>query len=307
MKNARPGLRLGVLLLAFVTLFVPFGVGARAAVDCDDFANPDVAQILLDADPREYEDTLDPDGDGIACNEEDDDEVSSDPAYLDAVNTEVETITESIDRFFEVMMSSDPDEPENQVEIADELNAIAAMWAAYPDEAPELDAPDGYDDIDALYQEWVASVGETGEGWQTYWDAAISESGEDHTDLLEAFDAALVTSEALAGDLLDAIEDADAPAGNDSDAAYLDDVETGIETLWDSFVRFDEIGDIQSEVEDPDERDALVDELNEIADMLADYPEVAAEYAAPDAFFEAIESANQLATEMETMPAAFAI
>jgi hypothetical protein len=309
MTSARSALRLGALLLAFLTLFVPFGVGARAGVSCDDFANPDAAQALLDSD-EDYADSLDPDGDGIACNEDGedkprDDNASSDGDYLAAVSDEVDTISDSIDHFFETMMSSTDASNAETAEIADEMNEIAAMWADYPDSAPDLDAPADYAGIDDLYQDFASSVGEMGEGWQDYWQAAMREPDEDHTPYLEAFDETVIATEDLADEITALIEDAageDSPAADEDDeprddastgTAYLDAVWDEVDTISDSLAQFMETyyyaGD---ENTTGDDFDAAIDELTETAAMWATYPEEAPEFDVP-AEYDHIDAAWQ--------------
>ncbi|HYI24259.1 MAG TPA: hypothetical protein VD767_02525 [Thermomicrobiales bacterium] len=225
MFSRRAWLRLGLLSFFFVTFLGPIGVGAGSDIACDEFANPDAAQYLLDLDDGHAE-ALDPDGDGVACNE---DAGPDDVGYLDAVVTEVVTIQDSFDTFFEVMMSySDTTSDSEGVEIANQLNDFAAMWAGYPETAPEIDAPGEYEDIDDLYQEWVDQVGEAGEGWLAYWDLAMTEPGENHTDALEAFDASVVAARSLGGDLLSLVEEADSgepavgqtPSSDDATASF---------------------------------------------------------------------------------------
>ncbi len=71
MKRRLPGLRLGVFLLFMLGILSPVVATNAGAQDftCDDFNSSAAAQAVLDADPT-LEDVLDPDGDGIACNED---------------------------------------------------------------------------------------------------------------------------------------------------------------------------------------------------------------------------------------------
>ena len=81
MKHPLTGLRVGAMLLFLIGFLSPVALTGAGAQDltCDDFTSERAAQAVLDADP-DMEETLDPDGDGIACNHEED---ASDDAAAD--------------------------------------------------------------------------------------------------------------------------------------------------------------------------------------------------------------------------------
>jgi hypothetical protein len=271
----------------------------RTDLDCDDFADADAAQVLLDADDS-YEDALDPDGDGVACNE--DDEEGDEPAaldhaaYIDAVWDEVDRIGDSINHFVDVVNDAENATTDaERAEARDVIIETSAMWVAYPETAPVFDPPAEYQHIDELYQVWVASVGESGEVWEVFWEIP------DEAAALDEFNEVIVATQEYEYELLTllAAAEADLPAGDDAnapededatgdddgerdgedaarDAVYLDDIETAYldladlvaETgdLWDKFLT-QERG-TSGEAEEPFEESYLAAQA-EIADHAA--------------------------------------
>ncbi|MGH2561612.1 MAG: hypothetical protein ACRDJH_21300, partial [Thermomicrobiales bacterium] len=67
----RPMLRVAVFIALVLALLTPVVAGAQGAdVTCDDFATQEGAQVVLDTTrDADIEEELDPDGDGIACDE----------------------------------------------------------------------------------------------------------------------------------------------------------------------------------------------------------------------------------------------
>ena len=120
------------------------------SVSCDDFANPDAAQYLLDIDDS-YAEDLDPDGDGIACNESDED-AGDEPGgdldadeYLAAVDEHFNALLDSFQDFIEIT-EGDVNEDDREA-----LYAIYETWAAAADVAAGIEPPAGYQDIHEAY------------------------------------------------------------------------------------------------------------------------------------------------------------
>ena len=235
MTSARSALRLGALLLAFLTLFVPFGVGARAGVDCDDFGSPGAAQVLLDADDS-YENALDADGDGVACNGDDDqagdpatlDHAARGAAYIDAIWNEVDRIADSIDHFTESVNDPDGAHTDDEVEeVHTIITETSAMWLAYPETAPSFDPPAEYAPIDELYQTWVASVGESGEAWEVFWNIPSGDPGEEAA--LDDFNEAIGITQDYEHELMRLLSEAEADLPLEDDATRSDDEEAARE------------------------------------------------------------------------------
>ena len=270
MFTRRAWLRLGLLSFLIVTFLSPIGVSAGSDIACDEFANPDAAQHLLDADD-DYAQDLDPDGDGIACNEDENGSDSADASaarYLNNVRQEVDTWMASVEAFNETVDAL----ARQQVPEDEEMDALEfitdepKLWAEYLDQAPSFDVPSGYEEIDEQYQAWAESLVETGDRWIAYLDAPNGEEQE----RTEAFDDALAEVDYQAEIMLELVDDAlaglpeDAREQNnaDDDQAgdalapddYLATVDEHFNELVDSFQEFTEI--LEGEVNE-DDRDAL--------------------------------------------------
>ncbi len=343
MRKRLPGLRLGVVLLFMIGLLSPFAaVGAGAQeLTCDDFNSQRAAQAVLEADPS-LEESLDPDGDGEACNEDEpvdgpteeateeptDDpteEPSDDPAeeateeptddptdepsgdadaYLSDIQAELDALTEQANRFVEISeLGADITREE-----AEERNDIAADWVEYPDVAAELVAPEGYEDIEDAYLDLADTFGEAGELWETYW-AIPAENDDEEQVAIEAFLSAFADAEDGIDEVQDLLDDAggsttptDDPTEEPSDDpteeptdepladgdAYVADVQAELDDLREQVDRFNELYELGADATEDD----LV-EINEIAATWVEYPDVAAEFEAPDGTvgFEGIEDA----------------
>ncbi len=245
MRKRLSGLRLVVLLVFMIGLFSPIVATGAAAQDltCDQFNSQRAAQAVLDADP-ELEDSLDPDGDGIACNEDEpvddpteesteeptDDpteEPSDDPteestddpteeatdepsgddaAYLEDIQAEVDTVIESFERQLEINTTIGDASSSEQLELVDELEELAATWSEYPDVAAEFEAPAGLEDVEDAYLDFTDLVGETGDTWLIWW--GIPQGDPDEDAALDDFVAAIEGAYAAADDVTAAIEDA---------------------------------------------------------------------------------------------------
>jgi hypothetical protein len=285
MLTRRAWLRLGLLAFLLATFLGPIGAGAGNSVSCDDFANPDAAQHLLDIDDT-YAGDLDPDGDGIACNEDgdQDEDSGSSSEYLDTVATEVVTIQASFETFLDLL--AEPYEEmtiDERTEHTDDLDDIAAIWASYPDDAPAPEAPAEFADIDDMYREWIDWVGTAGESWQAFRVADQEGTDDEIQEAIDAFSEAQATARELAANLFDLVEDEggvaqDAPAddaGEESGSAltpddYLAAVDDHFNLLVDSFQDFTDLVDSGDITED--DRDtlwAIYDTWAEAADVAA--------------------------------------
>src|SRR5918992_2529819 len=101
MRRLRMATSLGVLgsllmmLGPLVAAVAPAPAFAQAEITCEDFVRQEAAQALLDAD-ESYADALDPDGDGVACNEEGDSEAQGqDEAAAEDATAEGEATVEA--------------------------------------------------------------------------------------------------------------------------------------------------------------------------------------------------------------------
>lgn len=307
MKKQVTGLRLGVLLLFIIGLMSPIasaGVGAQD-LTCDDFTSTRAAQAVLDADPS-LEDALDPDGDGIACNEDesstdateeatqDTDNGSSDDAdaYLADIQDEVDSLQESADRFLEIDALGADATPDD----VDELNQIAADWIDYPDVAAQFEAPTGLEDVQDAYLGIADTFSEAGQLWEEYW-AIPAENDDEEKVALDAFNEVFIDGQNQIADINDLIAEAggsgtktddNTPAATDDE--YLSAVQDELTSLDESVTRFNEIYDLGSDATADD-----IDEINQIASDWSDYPDVAAELVAPDEFADVEDAYLNLA------------
>lgn len=296
MKRPSAGLRLGVILLFILGLLSPVATsGAGAQVfNCEDLTATQ-AQALLDADP-DLAESLDPDGDGEACNHDenttaadDNDTAASDDDYLAAVQDELDTLGGTFDRFLELNEEAGATSDEDELaDIIDEANQIAADWSDYPDVAADLEAPREFSDVEDAYLDLADMVGESGDLWADYW--ALPSGDPDEDAALEDFNDAFIGAQ----DQLDAVQTLVDDAGgttttkteepvNGGDAdAYLADVQDEIDTLA------DEAGDLASILEiQADDPDSVtqddIDLFNETMTRWSTYPDdVAADLVAPE-------------------------
>ncbi len=327
MRKRLPGLRLAVLLLFMVGMLSPFAAIGAGAQDltCDQFNSQRAAQAVLEADPS-LEDSLDADGDGVACNEDEPvDEPTDDPteeptddpteepsgdddAYLADIQDEVDAVVESFDRQVEITTTFADASSAEQPDLILELEDLAAGWAEYPDVAAEFEAPAGLEDVEDAYLDFADLVGETGENWLIWWDIPVDDPEEDPA--LDDFTDALDAAYAAADDVTAAIEDVGGSTGLSDDPTEeptddpteepTDDPTEEPSADGDAYVE-----DVQAELDDLQEQvdrflqlDALgadatqdeIDELNDIAAGWVEYPDVAAELVAPEGF-EDIEDA----------------
>lgn len=305
MKRPSAGLRLGVILLFVLGLLSPVaatGAGAQTFT-CEDLTATQ-AQALLEADP-DLEDTLDPDGDGEACNHDedttgtDDDRAASDDDYIAAVQDELDFLGGTFDRFLELNDEAGSTTDQDELaDIVDEANAIAADWADYPDVAAELEAPREFSDIEDAYLDLADLVGESGELWADYW--ALPSGDPDEDAALDDFNDAFIGAQDQLDEVQTLVDDAGGSGtttedpteeadpteepvnGGDADAdEYLADVQDEIDTLADEA---DELAIIlETQADDPsDVTQADIDFFNETMTKWSTYPDdVAADLVAP--------------------------
>lgn len=328
MKRPIAGLRLGVFLLFMLGMLSPFatsGAGAQA-LTCDDFTSTRAAQAVLDADPSLAAD-LDADGDGVACNEDessssssnaDDEETPADDdrgnagsddadAYLADIQDEVDSLQDSVDRFLEIdQIGADATRDE-----VDELNQIAADWVDYPDVAAGFTAPSGLEDVEDSYLDLADSFSEAGSLWEEYWAIPTGDPGE--ADALDAFNETFIAAQgdldslntliADAGDSSTNRDETPVPADETPEAGddeYLGTIQDELDTLTESFDRFDEI---QTEAASGTLTDAeladLADEITGIADDWSAYPDTAAGLdPAPDEYVDVEDAYLDLADQV---------
>lgn len=317
MKRPLAGLRLGVILLfllGFLSPMASIGAGSQD-LTCDDFNSARAAQRALDNDP-DLEDSLDPDGNGEACDhdetatddedpatEEDDEPAAGgdEEAYLGDIQSELDDLSTSFDRFLEIDDELGVAEEDEIQDLVTELNDIAALWVEYPEVAAEFEAPAGLEDVEDAYLDLADTVGEAGEGWEEYW-AIPAEDDDEEEIALAAFNESFTSAQdqvVEVQDLVDELggggtstgddtdeptEEADDPDnGGDADAdEYLATVQDELDTLTDDAERAQEILDSDSADD--------ADEINEIFASWAEYSDIAADLVAP-AGLEDVEDA----------------
>lgn len=300
MKRPLAGLRLGVILLfmlGFLSPVASMGAGAQE-LTCDDFNSERAAQAVLDADP-EMEDALDPDGNGVACDHEEDasdddggsarddeedatdaeDDGSSDDgassgdgdAYLADIQDELDTLAEQFDRFLEIDSTiADATDAEAQ-EMVEEINDLAAGWVEYPDVAAEFEAPSGYEDVEDAFLDLADTVGEAGEAWETYW-AIPAEDDEEEEIAFDAFNEAFISAQEQLDEVQTLVDDfgGSAPSDDATDDEDATDDATDEEDATDD--ESDDSGDPVDEdeylVAVQDELDTLVDEADRADEIL---------------------------------------
>jgi len=296
MKRPLTRLRLGVVLLFMIGLLSPLaaiGAGAQT-LTCDDFNSERAAQAVLDSDPA-LEESLDPDGNGIACDHEDDptDDPADDPTdepsgdgddYLADIQDEVDSVVESLDRYADINAMVSDASATDQAEMIAEAEDIAAGWEDYPDVAAEYEAPEGLEDVEDAYLDFADVVGETGDAWLTWWDIPQGDPEEDAAfdEFSEAYDLAYDEADNVSA----LIEDAAGSSNPSGDVdPYVEDIQGELDLLTEQVDRFLEIDSLGADAS----RDEI-DELNGIAADWEDYPDVASEFEAPEGY-EEIEAA----------------
>ncbi len=340
MKTSFVPFRLLVALLFMLGLMAPSaatGVVAQGTVTCDDFTTEQEAQDALDDDP-DLADSLDEDGNGVACDEpandvrpedvqlpeeteeateeatetpEDETETPTADAeseeYLAAVQDEVDGLAANIDDFSELIVSVGDAPGAERADIVDEFNAIAEGWVDYPDVAADITAPDGFEEIDDAYQDLAAEVGEMGENWQLFWEADRNSPEEDEAEdaFNENFETVGIQIEELttlldeaAGETVDATPTASDEEGED----YVATVGAEVDGLSDSIAEFSDLVAVTEDdtATNAEQRDAA-EESVAIAEDWSEYPVVADGITAPEGFEEIDDAYQRLAADVEEM------
>jgi hypothetical protein len=341
MKKQIAGLRLGVLLLFVIGLLSPVATGGAGAQDltCDDFSSPRAAQAVLDADPS-LEDALDPDGDGIACNEEDsgsqaddeetpaddedtpvddeetpagdeDDDVAGgdEEAYLADIQDEVDSVVGSFDRFVEINTEfTDADEDEQQ-DFVLELEDLATSWSEYGDVASEFEAPAGFEDVEDAYLDFADLVVEAGDLWLVWWDIPQGDPEEDPA--FDEFSVAFEDAYAAADDVTAAIEDAGGSSTTGDDPTEEPDGPSGGDADAEEYLaevqdNADAWAEGAAQLEDLDIfggsefSDAEVADIEAVIEEWAGAPDTAAELEAPEGLEDVADLYLDLADEYAT-------
>ncbi len=316
MKRPSAGLRLGVILLFVLGLLSPVAAtGAGAQVfNCDDLT-ANQAQALLDADPDLAED-LDPDGDGEACNHDedtptggDDEPATTDDDYVAAVQDELDYLGGTFDQFLELSDAAGSATDEELADIVDEVNGIAADWVEYPDVAADLVAPADFADIEDGYLDLADMVGESGELWEAYWalpsgdpdeDAALDDFNDVFIGAQDQLDAVQTLVDDAGGTGTTTEDPTEEPAnGGDADE-YLAAVQDEIDTFSDNAADLATI--LETQADDPS---AVTEDdiafFTETMTAWSTYPDdVAADLVAPagledveDAYLDLADSAAE--------------
>ncbi len=321
MKHPLTGLRVGAVLLFLVGFLSPVmstGAGAQD-LTCDDFTSERAAQAVLDADP-DMEDSLDPDGDGIACNHEEDasdgtaaddeedaaadeeDDTAADDsgsedtdAYLSDVADTAASWSESLDDLLDI----DPIRADVTDAEADDIIAILDVFLAAPDTAADFDAPEGLEDVQDTFEDLA-------DGYADYAQAVIDWSNTDagsdeEADAEDAAADALDAVQSLNDDLAAAIEDAggstadggsddesDSTDGNGGEAdEYLADAQELVDEWADALDTWNDLDMIENY---PDFTDDDWDTVNDAIALWAAAPDDAASFDVPDGY-EDVQSA----------------
>jgi hypothetical protein len=245
MKHPLTGLRVGAMLLFLIGFLSPVALTGAGAQDltCDDFNSERAAQAVLDADP-DMEETLDPDGDGVACNHEEDasddaaadeeddaaadeeDDAAADEsddstgdsgsgdadAYLEDVATTASSWSDSLEELLEI----DPLRADVTDDEVDSINEILTVFADAPSTAADFEAPEGLEDVQSAFEDLA-------DGYAEYSDAVVAWSqtdpgSDEETEATAAAEEAVDEIDSLNDSLLTAIEDAGGSAGDGSDA-----------------------------------------------------------------------------------------
>lgn len=120
--------------------------------------------------------------------------------YLTAVRENSDELSESIDRFNEIVLSGNATDEE-----ITEVGDILELWAEAPDIAADLDAPTEFSEIEDTYIELTEELATASESFAAYGQADRGSPEED--EALQDFQDALENAEALAADLDDLLTD----------------------------------------------------------------------------------------------------
>lgn len=242
-------------------------------------------------------------------------------AYIATIQDEVDAIETSWEDFSAALdVAADESNSETEREDAiDEFTTIAEGWSEYPEVAAEIEAPEGFEEIDEAYQDLAADVGEMGDNWALFLETepdtpeadeaedAFSESVENvqsgiddlNTLLEDAGTGGDATAEATEDATEEPTEDATEEPSGDADE-YLTAVRDNSDELSESIDRFNEI------VAAGDFTDEQVTEVGEILALWAEAPDAAAELDAPTEFSEIDDTYVELTEELASASESFA-
>lgn len=290
MRHSTPAFRL-VALLILGLAFLPTPSLAQE-VDCDDFTSPDAAQILLDDDPDAWEEALDPDGNGIACDQDNDDR---DPDERTDPDTWLDSVAEQADAWsgdLDTLIDLDPIH-DNAGLSEDDLklvNDILARFADAPDAVADFDsAPDDLADVEDAFRDLA-------DGYAAITAAAISwndtDPGSDEEDeAAAAYDDAVGQAGEMAGEFVDLVEttrDGGSSNNRENDPDRTEDVDTYLHTVFDHaedlYRQTNRLSTIMGEIALGSATDADLDEADDISRTLADASDVASGLDVPDGY-----------------------
>lgn len=321
MKTTFAPLRLLVMVLFLFGLMVPAAsAAAQGTVTCSDFTSEREAQDALDDDP-DLADTLDEDGNGVACDEpfngvspedvqlpeeteEATEESTEEPTeeatetpedetppanqdgdeYLATVQDEVDALSDSIAEFTDLTESVQEVPQADRAAIIDEFNGIAEDWSAYPDVAADITAPDGFDDIDDAYQDLAQEVGDMGDNWLAFWEAERGTPEE--TEARDAFSENFENVGTQIEDLNTLLEEAVADATSTPEATPTATEESPADGE-------EYIATVQAEV------DALSDSITEFNDLISVATD---DEATTDEKQDAVDAFNAIAEDWSAYP-----
>jgi hypothetical protein len=210
MSRVRFAIRPLFLLLFGLGLLAPLSAVQAQDLSCDDFTSVDAAQEVLDTIPR-FEDEIDPDGNGVACDEDEDngrdrndrndrdddddrrggnDDAELEAAYLEQVRVYSDDLNEQMVDFL-AMLSGDAEWDTDAILAYIEAWSVAAT--ELEDEFP--DVPEAYETL--LHEPLVAYTTGLGEVATTFSVWIVADEGTAARDA--AFDEFLAAVEETQG------------------------------------------------------------------------------------------------------------
>jgi hypothetical protein len=248
-----------LFLLILIGTLTPLTAVQAQSLSCDDFTSQEAAQVVLDELP-DLEEDLDPDGNGVACDEDEDNSSGNDADggdYLATVQDQADALDEQVARFTEIYESG----ADATADDIDELNEIADGWVQLPDDAADLEAPAEYEDLHAAYVDVADTFGEAGELWQAYWEIPSGDAGED--EAFDEFAAAFADAEAGLADLHDEIA-----AAGDGSTTDTDDDDSRSQRDDDDDSRSSNNDDDDNSASDADAETAYLESVRTLTDQL---------------------------------------
>lgn len=295
----RPRTWLAVLLLLGVLPPVRGEIALAQSVTCDDFTSQRAAQAVLEADPDTASE-LDPDGDEIACNHEEEpasedsseDEESTGDSAVDIVTlvTErVEEIEASFDAYDDLASQYTEARRSQRDEIAAEMEPIATAWTGYAEELPDLEFPPEAEDLEEAYGEFTALVAAAGEAWLEL-DADDLEGDRGFDEFEEAYAAAKDGLEPVQSALESTGEDTPASEPEGDLDAWVASVQSELDAFMEESDRFNDILRSYTNASES-EQDDMIDEVFEIMAHWQEYADRAEELGPAPAGGEDLEAA----------------